>query len=95
LPPQAPQSTPHVLPLAHAAQTTPPLPHAFSSAPVAHVAPLQQPAHDVTSHLHTPDTHRVPWPQAPSVQTPSHPLLSPQAFPAQLGVHGPEPQTLG
>ena len=90
-----PQSTPHVLPLAHAAHATPPLPQAPSTPPLAHVVPLQQPAHEVTSHLHTPDTHRVPWPHAPSVQTPSHPLLSPQALPVQLGAQGPAPQTFG
>jgi hypothetical protein len=29
------------------------------------------------------------------VQTPSQPLLSPQALPEQLEVHGPVPQTFG
>jgi hypothetical protein len=95
LPPHVPQSTPHVSPLAHAAQTTPPLPHDPSSTPLAHVVPLQQPEHDVTSHLQTPDTHRCPWPHALSVQTPSQPLLSPQDLPVQLEVHGPVPQTFG
>ena len=95
MPPHVPQSTPHVSPLAHAAQTTPPLPHDPSSAPLAHVVPVQQPEHEVTSHLQTPDTHRCPWPHAPSVQTPSQPLLSPQDLPEQLEAHGPAPQTFG
>ncbi len=60
LPPHVPQSTPHVWPLAHGAHTTPPLPQDESCVPDAHVLPLQQPAHDVASHLHTPATHR--WP---------------------------------
>jgi len=95
LPPQTPQSTPHVCPLAHGAQTTPPWPQEVSSTPLAQVVPSQQPAQEVTSHLQTPDTQRCPCPHAPSVQTPSHPLLAPQALPVQLEVHGPEPQTLG
>jgi hypothetical protein len=59
-PPQVPQSTPHVCPVAHAAHAAPPPPHEALSFPLAHVLPLQHPAHDVASHLHTPPTQR--WP---------------------------------
>jgi hypothetical protein len=95
LPPHTPQSTPHVCPLAHGAQTTPPLPHEALSPPLAQVVPVQQPPHDVASHLQTPATQRCPCPHAPSVQTPSHPLLAPHASPVQLGTHVPAPQTFG
>jgi hypothetical protein len=95
LPPHVPQSTPQVWPLAHGAQATPPLPHDVSSSPLSHVVPLQQPAHDVTSHLHRPETQRRPCPHAPRVHTPSQPLLAPHALPEQLEVHAPVPHTLG
>jgi hypothetical protein len=95
LPPQIPQSTPQVLPLAQASHAEPPLPQEAFVSPLAHVAPSQQPAHEVASHLHTPAVHRSPWPHAPSVHTPSQPLLAPHALPAQLGVHAPVPHTLG
>ncbi len=95
MPPQTPQSTPHVLPLAHATHAAPPWPHAPFVLPLAHVFPSQQPAHDVASHLHRPATHRSPWPHVPIVHTPSQPLLAPQAFPVQLDVQAPAPHTLG
>jgi hypothetical protein len=95
LPPHVPQSTPHVWPLPHGAHATPPWPHDVSSTPLSQVVPLQQPAHDVTSHRHSPDTQRCPCPHAPRVQTPSQPLLAPHALLEQLGVHGPEPHTVG
>jgi hypothetical protein len=67
----------------------------MSDAPDSHVVPLQHPEHDVGSQVHAPATHRCPLAQLPCVHTPVQPSLSPQALPAQLGVHVPVPQTLG
>ena len=93
-PPHTPQFTPHVVPPAHAAHVTPPLPHAVGASPLAQVVPSQQPAHEVASHLHTPCAQRWPCPHGDVVHTPSHPLLAPHALPVQLGVHVPVPHTL-
>ncbi len=95
LPPHVPQSTPHFWLPGHVEHAVPPAPHAVWEVPLSHVEPLQQPVHDVASHLHTPARHRSPCPHVPRVQTPSHPLLWPQALPAHELVHGPEPHTLG
>jgi hypothetical protein len=95
LPPQVPQLTPQVVPLAHGAHATPPCPHDAASVPLSHVAPSQHPLHEVTSHLHTPATQRWPCPHAPSVHTPSHPFDAPHAALAHDGTHAPTPQTLG
>lgn len=95
LPPHVPQSTPHALPAAHAVHAAPPMPQALCESPLAHVLPSQHPAHDVPSHVQTPSEHRSPCPHAPSVHTPSHPLLAPHALPAHDGVHAPVPHTLG
>jgi hypothetical protein len=63
--------------------------------PLAHVAPLQQPEHEVGSHAQAPSTQRWPAAQAPCVHTPLQPSDAPHALPAQLGLHGPVPQTPG
>jgi hypothetical protein len=87
---------PHVVPGAHELHATPPLPHAPSSVPAAHVLSfLQQPVHEVASQTHAPLTQRWPVPQLPVVQTPPQPSLAPQAFAAQLAAHGPAPHVLG
>jgi hypothetical protein len=90
-----PQLTPQVVPPAHAAHATPPWPHDVPSVPLSHVAPLQHPLHEVTSHLHTPATQRCPCPHVPSVHTPSQPFDAPHAAFAHDGTHAPTPHTLG
>jgi hypothetical protein len=92
LPPHVPHVlVPHATPGGHAAHTVPPRPHAPSSAPPRHDEPLQQPAHDVGSQLHTPTTQRWPGPHAPELHTPPQSSLAPHALPAQLGVHPQRP----
>jgi hypothetical protein len=44
----------HVVPLAHAAHATPPVPHALSSVPGSHTSPEQQPVQEVASQTHVP-----------------------------------------
>ncbi len=83
------------MPLAHATHWAPPWPHEVLVTPLSHVPALQQPAHDVASHLHRPATHRSPCPHVPIVHTPSQPLLAPQALPVQLEVQVPASHTLG
>ena len=95
LPPHAPHVVPQVVPDAHAAHALPPMPHADSSEPDSHVVPLQQPEHDVGSHVQAPCTQCCPVSQVPAVHTPSHPLLAPHVAPVQLGVQVPAPHTLG
>ena len=63
--------------------------------PLSHVAPLQQPEHDVGSQSQAPATQRCPVAQLPSEHTPLHPSEAPQVLLPQLGVHMPVPQTLG
>jgi hypothetical protein len=56
-------------PVAHDAQTPPPVPHAEDSSVVTHVVPLQQPlGHDVGSHTHALPLQRCPV--AHAMQTP-------------------------
>jgi hypothetical protein len=83
------------VPLAHGAQATPQAPHDGLLVPLSHVEPLQQPAHDVASHVHTPDRQCCPASHPPSVHTAAQPSLAPQALPVQLGVHAPTPHTFG
>jgi hypothetical protein len=94
-PPQFAHVVPHVVPGAQATHATPPLPHDVWSFPCSQAPALQHPSHEVTSHLHTPATHRRPLPHAPWVHTSLHPSLAPQAFPSQEGVHLPAPQWFG
>ena len=86
---------PHVDGEAQTEHTPPPLPHAVWSPPARHALPSQQPGQDVESQMHAPAAQRVPLPHAPVEHTPLHPSLSPHAFPAQLGAHGPLPQRFG
>jgi hypothetical protein len=96
LPPQVPQSpVPHACPPEQALHATPPVPQAALPVPGWQASPAQQPLHDVVSQRHVPPTQRWPWPHEPVVHVPLHPSLSPQAFPAQLGLHVPTPQRLG
>ncbi len=87
-PPQAPQlALPQATPLAHAAHTVPPAPHAVSLVPGWQADTSQQPVHEAPSQTHNPVTHRWPLPHAPLSQTPPHPSPAPHALPAQVGVH--------
>jgi hypothetical protein len=92
LPPQVPQlPVPHASPPEHATHSLPPLPHCPSTFPGSQTLPLQHPAQDVPSQMHTPAAHRSPEPQGPVWQTPPHPSLAPHALPLQLGVHPHSP----
>jgi hypothetical protein len=58
LPPHVPQVLPQIVPFGQGAHMTPPAPHAPGSVPDAHVAPLQQPEHEVGLHAQVPATQR-------------------------------------
>jgi hypothetical protein len=79
--PQAPvvPPPPHVSGDAHAVQLSPAVPHSPLSAPLAQLVPLQQPRHEVLSHMHAPDTQCCPLAHDPVAQVPPQPSLAPHA----------------
>jgi hypothetical protein len=91
LPPHAPQSPPQVVPAGHTMHRPPPLPHAISLVPIAHVPALQHPEQELVSHTHPPFAQCSPAAQVPVWQIPPHPSLAPQALAVQLGVQPHSP----
>jgi hypothetical protein len=76
----------------HAAQVTPPVPHARGSVPAWHdPSPAQQPLQESLSHVHAPPLQRCPAAQVPCVQTPPQPSPAPHALPVHCGTHAAHP----